>query len=129
MSAGGFYKLSAVDIHGNESGFALLTPSGTLDVGDETPREVALALASPNPARGTVSFRVSLPAPGRVSLAVYDAAGRLVRQLIDGEGQAGERIELWDGGDSNRRRCANGLYFAVLHASDRKIVRRIVIAR
>ena len=128
-AAGGFYKLSAVDINGNESGFALLTPSGTLDVGDETPREVALALASPNPARGTVSFRVSLPAPGRVSLAVYDAAGRLVRQLIDGEGQAGERIELWDGGDSNRRRCANGLYFAVLHASDRKIVRRIVIAR
>src|SRR5262249_47331701 len=126
---GSYYKLSAVDIHGNESAFALITPSGTVDVVGELPREVALALASPNPSRGAVSFRVSLPAAGPVSLAVYDAAGRLVSTLLNGEQPVGERTEVWDGTDGARKRSPNGLYFVALHAGGRKLVRSVVMAR
>ena len=42
--AGNYYRLSAVDIHGNESGFALLTPANTSDVGGAlAPKEIGRA--------------------------------------------------------------------------------------
>ncbi|MFN8589783.1 MAG: hypothetical protein U0704_18500, partial [Candidatus Eisenbacteria bacterium] len=50
------YKLTAVDVHGNESPVATLVPSGTLGV-ETAPRALAFAAPSPNPARGTATLR------------------------------------------------------------------------
>ncbi len=128
-AAGSYYKLSAVDVHGNESGFALLTPGATLGVTDALPHELGLALASMNPARSDVLLRVALPSRAPVSLAVYDATGRLVRRLVTGEMEAGVWTERWDGATDRGRSSANGLYFALLRVGGREIVQRIVLAR
>jgi predicted lipoprotein with Yx(FWY)xxD motif len=81
-SEGYYYKVSAIDIHGNESGFALLSPDGV--TGTDTPKAPEAAYLRqnyPNPFNPTTRIAFGLSAPAHVSLRIYDAAGRLVRAL------------------------------------------------
>jgi hypothetical protein len=68
-------------------------------------------LTSPNPfhTESTVRFAMDRAGPARV--AIYDAAGRLVRRLHDGVLPAGERRMLWDGRSDAGRPVASALYF------------------
>jgi flagellar hook assembly protein FlgD len=49
--------------------------------------------------------------PGKVTLKVYDVAGRLVATLVDGHRGAGEHEVSWDGHSASGR-VASGMYFA-----------------
>ncbi len=123
-----YYKLTAVDVHGNESRFAFLLPAGTLDAAAEpAPGEFALAAPSPNPARsGPVAFAFALPRAGVVRLALYDVQGRPRRTLVAGAREAGEHRETWDGRDDRGARLPAGAYFARLELEGRALVRRLV---
>jgi hypothetical protein len=126
--AGAYYKLSAVDAHGNESSFALLSPSGTLDVGGGVvPRDLAFAAPSPNPARASTLLSFALPHEGPVTLAIYDMVGRRVRQLNMGRLEVGEHHLSFDLRDDGGRRIPSGLYFVRLAAVERVLVRRLAI--
>jgi len=120
------YKLSAMDIHGNESGFTTLTPSQMSGVGAGSPA-LAFAAPAPNPATTSAAFRFSLSRDGAAKLAVYDAAGRFVRVLADGETTAGAHGAAWDLRDASGRNAGAGLYFARLEAEGRTLVRRIAV--
>jgi hypothetical protein len=127
-SCGSYYKLSAVDIHGNESGFALLTPGSTTGGGESaTPRELAFAAPRPNPARSAALLCFALPHAEPVRLAVYDMGGRLVRTVSEGRLEAGQYQLPFDLRDSGGRRVPNGLYFVRLKAGGRTLVRRLAI--
>jgi hypothetical protein len=111
-NSGYYYKVSALDVHGNESGFALLRPDDI--TGIETPKApeaTYLAQNFPNPFNPTTRIAFGLSAPGHVSLRIYDASGRLVRVLVSNERQAGRYQETWDGRDSGGRSVASGIYF------------------
>ncbi|HET7225340.1 MAG TPA: hypothetical protein VFK69_06450 [Candidatus Eisenbacteria bacterium] len=88
-AAGSYYKLSAVDVHGNESGFALLQPGATSAAPGVAPPALALSAPRPTPAIGDAEIRFALPHAGRVTLAIYDVSGRRVRTLLAGELAAG----------------------------------------
>jgi hypothetical protein len=107
-AAGSYYKISAVDIHGNESVFALITPAGTTGVGPVAPVALTLEGARPNPARGgdlRVSF--ALPSNAAARLEVFDTSGR---RLVDREvGSFGAGWHLID--VSEGRRFAPGAYW------------------
>lgn len=75
------------------------------------PDAVLMAPPFPNPARGRVSLRFALPTASRVNLDVFDAAGRRVARLLDGEVAAGWHIAEW-GALANG--SAAGVYFARL---------------
>ena len=62
--AGGYYKLAAVDVNGNVSAYALLTPGQTLDVAEGARLSLALEGALPNPAVGG-RLIVAFTLPGR----------------------------------------------------------------
>jgi hypothetical protein len=125
-----YYKLSAVDIHDNESGFASLLPTGTVSADDaRLPGELALARPSPNPASGPVTLRFALPRATRLSLSIYDASGRLVRRLASGPRDAGEYALPWDLHDGRGARVPAGLYFVQLEAEGRAIVRQVTAVR
>ncbi len=125
-----FYKLTAVDVHGNESPVALLSPSGTLDVGDgATAAALALAAPSPNPARGSSVMRFALPRSGRVRLAVHDLSGRVVRTLADGTGEAGEHSLAWDLRDDAGNAVRPGLYFVRLESAGESRARSMAVLR
>jgi photosystem II stability/assembly factor-like uncharacterized protein len=65
--------------------------------GSERPAAAqALALtAAPNPSRGPVTLRFTLPQAGPVRLAAYDVQGRRVALLAEGERAAGAHAVQW----------------------------------
>lgn len=120
-----YYKLSAVDTHGNESEYARM-PQGTLDVPDVGPSsEVWLGPATPNPAKSGAQFKFSLPRDSRVTLILFDQQGRKVRELAGGVISAGEHAVAWDGRDGSGRRVPSGLYFCRLEVEGRALIRRL----
>ncbi len=127
---GYFYKVSAVDRHGNESGLALIAPDDV--TGTDTPKAPDasyLAQNYPNPFNPTTRIAFGLSAPGHVSLRIYDAAGRLVRALADEDRSAGRYEETWDGRDSNGRAAASGIYFYRLSAGSFVETRKMALLR
>lgn len=123
------YKLTAIDVHGNESPVAIAQPTGTLAVDGALPRELAFALASPNPARAGAVMRFALPSAAHVSIALYDAAGRQVRELANGEFAAGTFTRAWDGSDAAGAAAPSGLYFARMRSGGRVLNARFVLTR
>ncbi|MGD1048963.1 MAG: FlgD immunoglobulin-like domain containing protein [Candidatus Krumholzibacteriaceae bacterium] len=129
-SGGYYYKVSAIDIHGNESGFALLTPDAVTGV--ETPKAPAasyLAQNYPNPFNPMTRIAFGLSAPGHVSLRIYDAAGRLVRMLAEGNRPAANFAEVWDGKDARGAPVASGIYFCRLDAGSFTQTRKMILLR
>jgi aminopeptidase N len=99
--------------------------------------EIALGhlrlMVTPNPARGPVQLRGAwqnaagedIPGgPAAARFRVYDAAGRLVRDL--GEGGV---TRMWDRTDRAGARVAPGLYFAEVVSGIRREARPIVIVQ
>ncbi len=127
---GYYYKISAVDVHGNESGFALLTPE--VVTGDDTPKAPGasyLAQNYPNPFNPSTRIAFGLSAPAHVSLRIYDAAGRLVRALVEGSRPAGIYSEMWDGRDSNGRAVASGVYFYRIVAGPFESTKKMILLK
>ena len=125
-----YYKVAAVDVHGNVSGYALLSPETLTDT--DTPKAPAasfLAQNFPNPFNPTTRISFGLAAPADVSLRIYDAAGRLVRTLVEGARPAGNYSELWDGRDSGGRAVASGIYFYRLTAGAFTETRKMALLR
>ena len=123
-----YYKLSAVDIHGNESAFTTLSPSNVTGVG-EGAAQLAFARPFPNPAGESVLLRWSLPRASFMSLAVFDASGRRVRALVEGTLPAGAHDLRWDLRNDSGAMVGNGLYFVRLSASGRVLVERLATVR
>jgi hypothetical protein len=67
----------------------------------------------PNPAPSTRQARIaySLPAAGRVRVTVFDAQGRQVATLRDGEEAAGPHELTWEGLSAGGVPTAPGIYF------------------
>lgn len=97
---------------------------------EELPREYALEGNYPNPFNPTTRIRYALPAPGVVSLRVFDASGRLVRVLLDrAPRDAGYHAAAWDGTDDAGRRLASGVYFYRLSLNDETWTKRMVLLK
>ena len=113
--AGSYYKLSAVDVNGNESAYSLVTPAMTTGVdGASVPSVVFLAPPRPNPARSGATLRFGLPRESLVSVRIYGVDGALVRDLATGTLAAGEHQLPWDLRDAHGAAVSDGLYFAQL---------------
>ena len=93
-----------------------LLPDYVAGVG-EAPAVARPALAAaPNPFNPRVEITLSLPAAvagGR--LAIYDVAGRQVRELASGALAAGAQVFTWDGRDDAGRAQASGSYLCRLN--------------
>lgn len=74
---------------------------------------------------GDVPLRVdyTLPSAAHVNVSILDARGAMRARLVDETQDAGAHSASWS------ERIGAGLYFAVLDADGRRLVRRVVIAR
>ena len=125
--AGSYYKLAALDVHGNASPYALVTPGQTLDVVEDASWALSFAPIAPNPARGRVSLTFTLPHAGHVRLEVFDTQGRRVRGLVNEARDAGIHTLPWDLHDDGGRALAAGLYLARIETQAGAVARRFVV--
>jgi len=99
-------------------------------VEETVPRASSLALrAYPNPFNPSVTLVYSLAEPSQVRIGIYDAAGRLVRALLDERREAGDHRAFWNGRDAAGKPAAAGVYFARIEASGRAESRKLVLVR
>lgn len=92
----------------------LLVPAAALVAPSLETRALRFEGAVPNPVRGAARFAFELPEAGRASLAVYDVAGRVVRELAAGWFAAGPNSVAWDGRGDDGAELAPGAYLARL---------------
>jgi hypothetical protein len=96
----------------------------TTAVGDPrvAPGRPAIALA-PNPARGAVSLRLAWPRAEEARVALYDAAGRLVRSIFHGVPPPQQSLGI------EREGLSAGLYFVVATQHGTRVVKRVAVLR
>jgi len=83
----------------------------------------------PNPARGRVTFTIRQPGASPVTITVFDAAGRRVRQVeLAAAGQA-PRLWLWDGRDDAGAAAPAGVYRAVARGENGGTSRTVTLLR
>jgi hypothetical protein len=80
----------------------------------------------PNPFASSTLIRFEVAEAGHLRLAIYDAAGRLVRVLRDGAVVPGSYTAQWDGRDARGAALPSGIYLYVAEAGRQGVVRRAV---
>ncbi|UCH84685.1 MAG: T9SS type A sorting domain-containing protein [Candidatus Latescibacterota bacterium] len=83
----------------------------------------------PNPFNPVTTIVFSLSVKTDVRLGVYDAAGRLIRMLIDERRPAGPGEARWDGTDAKGTPVSSGVYFYRLEAAGRVAAKKMVLVR
>ena len=73
--------------------------------------------ARPNPFNPTTTIAYSLAGRSRVTIRVYDVAGRVVTTLVDGEAEAGPHVIVWNGTTDSGKRAASGVYFVKMEGT------------
>ncbi|MDX1419470.1 MAG: T9SS type A sorting domain-containing protein [Rubricoccaceae bacterium] len=84
----------------------------------------ALHPAYPNPFSGRATVRYDVPEAGPVRVAVYDALGREVAVLVDGEQAAGTHEVAFDAGA-----LSSGVYLARMTAAGASQTQRLTLLR
>jgi hypothetical protein len=144
IASGGPYALGATmgqpDAHSTLTGgsFSLkggfwLGGSGVVGVGDvgqpvdDVPLVSRLHPIAPNPLLHHAVVRFDLSRAGSVRLAIFDAAGRVVRTLAEGPFPAGRFDRAWDGRDEGGRRTPAGVYFLHFDAGTTRARQKVVV--
>lgn len=90
------------------------------------PRALQLS-AHPNPFNPSTTIRYGVDVPGRVFLAVHDAAGRRLATLVDAQRDAGVHTTTWNGRTAAGERAPSGTYFLAADVSGRRITHKITL--
>jgi hypothetical protein len=85
--------------------------------------------AYPSPSAAGVAIEYSLPAGAPARIAVFDLRGRLVRELLPSETEAGWNTTQWDARDHAGNRVAPGIYFLKITAPGGSAVQKMVLTR
>ena len=105
--------------------FYILT--GATAVDDKTvPDRFGLRFAGANPAAQS-RLELALPERGRVEVRVHDVRGAVVRELANGEFEAGLHSLRWNGADGAGRRAQPGMYFIRAKAGGHAVTLRVVL--
>lgn len=91
--------------------------------------ELGLEQNRPNPFNPVTTISYTLPGAADVRVEVYNAAGKLVRILVDGPQEAGLRSAVWDGTNDSGQRVSSGVYMYRLEANGRVLDKRMVLLK
>lgn len=91
-----------------------------------------LSRAIPNPFATSTHIRYVVPyalSGSRVSLRVYDLAGRLVRTLVNAPPTGGIYDITWDGRSNSGRPASAGIYFCQLRVGEETQTAQVILVR
>ena len=100
-------------------GFAVAEASFALH-----PSTFILNPAYPNPFNSVTRFSYGLPEAGQVSIHVYDAVGRMVTTLVDGEKTAGYHAAVWDAS-----KVPAGVYLVRMEVEGFSFARKVILMK
>ena len=83
----------------------------------------------PNPFNPSTTIRFELSQAAMVRLEIYDAAGTLLRVLVDEHKEAGIYASTWNGRDTAGQPLASGSYFYRLSANSFSSTKRMVLLK
>jgi 3',5'-cyclic AMP phosphodiesterase CpdA len=109
----------------SDADFEIYDPAASTYRGLEIPARLEISGNIPNPFSTHTLIRFGTPEDAWVQLGVYDVAGRLIDELIDGPYGAGYHEVNWTGGGA----LGPGLYFLKVRSGGAEATRKIVIAR
>jgi len=93
-------------------------------VDEAIPTEFSLAQNYPNPFNSTTRMAYEVPELSKVSLQVFDLAGRHVTTLVDGQRQAGRYTAVWEARD-----VSSGIYIVQMKAANFNSVRKVMLVK
>lgn len=97
--------------------------------GGEVPEVTRLRHSYPNPFNPVTTVRFELRRDSRAKVCIFDAAGRLVRQLLDEERTAGGHEITWQGRSDDGRSVAAGVYFIRLESDGLVDMQRVTLVK
>jgi len=116
--------LTTTATHTHEQGFWYLPWFRVTGAETQGPFAYRLDQNYPNPFNPVTMIRFSLTSPSRVTVRVYDVAGRLVRTVVDERMEAGEHSLPFEA-----RGLASGVYFYRLKAAQFEKTKKMVVLR
>ncbi len=109
----------------------VLLTDPTTDTDPATPKvKTGLRGTYPNPFNPATTIVYSIEKDGPVTLAVYDAAGRRIRTLLNAKmTEAGTHTISWDGLDDKGSSVSSGVYFCRFLADDTRSSAKMILLR
>lgn len=106
--------------------YQFITQGSSLSTGDdgELPSGIRLHQNYPNPFNPNTQIRFSLNRPDQVTLAVYDATGRMVQTLLNQNMNSGIHTVNFDGSG-----LSSGMYLYRLQAGDQVFIRKMTLVK
>jgi hypothetical protein len=127
-----WYRVTATDFSGNESDPSAAVGVTATGIDESVPTRFFLGRPVPNPFARTSTIEYWIPAGhegAEAELGMYDAAGRLVRELVSNPETPGVHRAVWDGRDANGAEVSSGVYFCRMEAGSFQARRKVVIIR
>ncbi|MCR4423396.1 MAG: kelch repeat-containing protein [bacterium] len=84
---------------------------------------------APTLVRDFCRISYNVPSTGRVNLSVYDASGSLIRTLVNGVSEPGNKTVTWDRRDASGKRVANGTYFYRLTIDGKSVSAKAIVVK
>jgi len=140
VAAAGEYHFCKVEVDGSALSVEAVTPDGVviesfqlelpLGVDDSDLHGLSLEQNYPNPFKPLTSFSFTVPdGAAGARLTVHDAAGRLVRTLVDRALPPGPVSVIWDGRDDAGLMLPSGVYFARVSSGGETGVCKVTLLR
>jgi hypothetical protein len=96
---------------------------------DPLPTSNYLGSNYPNPFNPTTTITYGLAKQERVTVAIYNVNGALVRTLVSDDKPAGWYTVNWDGRDQGGRQVASGIYFSQMRAGSFSDSKKLVLLK
>jgi len=119
---GGYYEIRSC-VYGSG------TQEGGMAARSVLVTKTELSSVTPNPFSRTTAIRYQLARQGRAKLTVFDACGRVVRNLVSSEQKPGTYAVTWDGTDNRQRLVPRGIYFVRFDAPDCTGQKKLTLTR
>jgi len=103
--------------------FTTILTSAVEQLDGNVPKEYALIQNYPNPVNPSTTIQFALPAPGSVSLKIFDLLGREITSLISQEMPAGYFRVRW------HAEVRSGIYFYRMHAGSFVETKRMTVLK
>ena len=126
-------KIYVIEWSGGRGLWEITLPGSSATAVEEesgsVPDGYALAQNYPNPFNANTTIAYEVGGEGLVELAIYNAAGQKIRDLVQDRLVAGRYAVQWDGRDNRGRAVASGTYVYQLTAGNYQESRSLTLLK